>query len=714
LVFAPNGFLAGELNMSLGLNLCLKNIPPIELGAFCFGIENASSVLDPINLNGIDLSLAKEDEQEIWNPDLNLTLPHWAQTSCLLFDDLSSLILEKENLQLTDSFWIKQHHNLIATLFDTAISWAKSLHFDLLLFDEVGHYESFENPRTLERVLEAKSSFPGNIDREQLWFHYLGKLQVNYPDLPIGLDLYTKEKHPLDAMHISSGNASPHYGSFSLWQVLRKVLSDKRNDSLPLDRLWFYALDLGVHAARLIVIDVHKPLGKKILNALRNKSFDSSHRLYTSFHIYLGENHLFALLRDEMFYTVYDTQLDDRLKKIPLSWRPESFMGNEYRSMELLHIPLQKKVPASSAQTGTLDFDVQALTYQAHNFYCFGAEHSAPDLRRLINHLAFKINCKWRDSLFSKHGGHSFQDESLALLYYEPPAAVNLNLEHRWVPNAKSNLSYFAQQGILYHRDMPGIVASYVDTVSFLMTHLRPQLLFIGYSHELEPREQGLGLSQLLSAQMNLPFGPSPVKGLSAFLDSLELKYPDLPIGKHLFDRPSQKGGADVLDLIQAELNTLAYDPAYASFSLWQVLRKVIFHRRYQRIPHERLWSYALDLGIHAARLVAIDATKPLGEQIQTAIREGTYDCEHYLYRSFYIYLHGDYLMAVLSDDIEYWMFDSDVDLRHQPVSWRPESLAGYDYSQMELLYTPPPAEPEGPGWYLRRTGFERVSATDN
>jgi hypothetical protein len=261
------------------------------------------------------------------------------------------------------------------------------------------------------------------------------------------------------------------------------------------------------------------------------------------------------------------------------------------------------------------------------------------------------------------------------------------------------------------------LLSLYFDLASCLIENMRPHLLMIDKrGHDKHNINDLIRLDLMLEAEAfgdsssaSHP-GASPKEQFHKFLRELEQKYPDLPMGEDLYERPMEEGGKDFLDAIH--FYTPYKSQAYGSFSLWQILRKVVYHERYRSIPHERLWSYALDLGIHAARLVAIDATKPLGAQIQTAIREGTYDREHYLYRSFYIYLHNDYLIAVLPDDIAYWGFGfgDTPDLRDQPLSWRPDSLAGYDYSQMELLYMPPSAEPEGPGWYLRRTGFERVN----
>lgn len=248
-----------------------------------------------------------------------------------------------------------------------------------------------------------------------------------------------------------------------------------------------------------------------------------------------------------------------------------------------------------------------------------------------------------------------------------------------------------------------------LDTVTFLIEHHHPALVLLDETGENE--DETYNLNTIFSA--NFVFSDVETSNDNAFLflSELEKKYADLPIGVDLYRRSLRHSGQDRLDLLH---NLDGYlSPRYQSFSLWQLLRKKEYHERYHKVPYSRIWSYAMDLGLLVFRLVAINIEQPLGARILDELSAKQVDLTYRLYREFYIYRKGNYLLGILRDTPYLpWAFSfDDKVLEEVPLDWRPQSLMGYDYSDMELLYVPPKrSKGEHSGWFFRESlGVEWV-----
>ncbi len=254
-------------------------------------------------------------------------------------------------------------------------------------------------------------------------------------------------------------------------------------------------------------------------------------------------------------------------------------------------------------------------------------------------------------------------------------------------------------------RQHQAFTALICDIASFSIEHLQPALLMIdeiGRDDDggpfLNHLEWLFPIHQVLNKKR-----PESERQLHQFLSELEQKYPDLPIGIDLYQRDASANGQDILDLIHF---ANGYDsPKYQSFSLWQLLRKAAYYENQRSLDPDQIWSYALDLGVLVSRLIAIRLDRPLGMRILDEIQTGKIDTTHRLYREFYIYRHDNYLFAILRDSAAYFMGQEET-LEGVSLDWRPESLAGYDYAQMELLHVPfKRSDGYSPGWHCSPHG---------
>lgn len=326
-------------------------------------------------------------------------------------------------------------------------------------------------------------------------------------------------------------------------------------------------------------------------------------------------------------------------------------------------------------------------------------------------------------------------------------SALYEKVKPSWLPQENSRLAYFAQSWELMCRHIDSIrcfeniphaqerlqtfglkqhqlfTALSCDLVSSLIDTVRPALLLMDkngrskFGYVMDALMVSFSIHEAFDEKR-----PETRERLERFLGELEEKYPDLPIGLDLYDRPLSEQGHDFLDFMH--FGGKIDDKRYQSFSLWQLLRKAAYYEDQRPLDHARLWSYALDLGVLNARFVAIDLQRPLGARILEEIRTGQMDPKHALYRDFHIYRQGEYLFALLRDHAYFYMpsgkdeafpeehivFDDRI-LREVPLSWRPESLVDYDYSEMELLHVPPASSPKRhAGWYCSSGPFEETN----